>query len=133
MNITLSKPDILEIIQQHVELKQKGARYWGLCLFHTEKTPSLMVDTERQTFICFGCGVGGDVVTFIRKLHGVDFRGALTLLGMSGKPYGPSPELQRQRELIKDYRRRLQAYEDRLCGYLRQAASANNKYGQRPM
>ncbi|MBF0515847.1 MAG: hypothetical protein HQK97_01845 [Nitrospirae bacterium] len=117
--IAIHKPDILEVIQQHIELKQNGVRYWGLCLFHSEKTPSMMVDAQKQTFICFGCGAGGDVVTFIQKLHGVDFRGALKLLGISGQPYRPNPELQKQKELIKDYRQRLRAYEDKLCEYLR--------------
>ncbi|MEO5359180.1 MAG: CHC2 zinc finger domain-containing protein [Nitrospirota bacterium] len=119
MNETLTKPDIVEIIQQHIDLKQKGGRYWGICLFHDEKTPSFMVDAQKQTFMCFGCGAGGDVVTFIQKLHGVNFRRALTLLGISGQPYRPNPELQKQKELIKDYRQRLRAYEDKLCDYLR--------------
>ncbi|MBF0487210.1 MAG: hypothetical protein HQK98_03530 [Nitrospirae bacterium] len=119
LNISMNKPDILEVIQQHVELKQKGVRYWGLCLFHSEKTPSFMVDGQRQTFVCFGCGASGDVITFIQELHGVDFRRALMLLGISGQPYRPNPELQKQKELIRDYRRRLRAYEDKLCEYLR--------------
>ncbi|WP_420264073.1 CHC2 zinc finger domain-containing protein [Candidatus Magnetominusculus dajiuhuensis] len=117
--MTLNKPDILEIIERHVILKQKGIRHWGLCPFHDEKTPSMMVDVQRQTFTCFGCWAGGDVVTFIQKLHGVDFRVALKLLDIHGKPYSPNPVLQKQKELVKNYRQQLRAYEDRLCEFLR--------------
>ena len=69
-----------EVVGQYVELKQAGANLKGRCPFHAEKTPSFMVSPERQTYHCFGCGVGGDIFTFVQEIEGLDFRGALKML-----------------------------------------------------
>ena len=58
--------DIVDIISGYVSLKKAGRSFTGLCPFHTEKTPSFHVNTERQIFHCFGCGAGGDVIAFIQ-------------------------------------------------------------------
>lgn len=68
---------IIEIIGDNVSLKKSGANYKGLCPFHQEKTPSFMVNPERQTFHCFGCGEGGDVFTFLMKYHNMTFPEAM--------------------------------------------------------
>ena len=65
--------DIIDIISEEVVLKKKGKTYWGLCPFHGEKTPSFSVTPERGIFKCFGCGVGGDAITFLMKLHNWDY------------------------------------------------------------
>ncbi len=71
---------IEEVVGQYVELKPAGSSLKGRCPFHPEKTPSFMVSPARQTYHCFGCGVGGDIFTFIQEIEGLDFKGALTLL-----------------------------------------------------
>lgn len=72
--------DIIEIISSYLTLKKAGANYKANCPFHNEKTPSMMISPERQSFKCFGCGVGGDVITFVEKIEGLDFYNALKLL-----------------------------------------------------
>ena len=65
--------DILEIVSNEVILKKRGSNYWGLCPFHGEKTPSFSVNPERGFFKGFGCGVGGDSITFLMKIHNWDY------------------------------------------------------------
>ena len=59
--------DIENVISQYVVLKKNGRSLKGLCPFHSEKTPSFNVSSDKQLFYCFGCGAGGDVITFIMK------------------------------------------------------------------
>lgn len=68
-----SQMDIVDIVSEEVVLKKKGSSYWGLCPFHGEKTPSFSVNAERGFFKCFGCGVGGDAITFLMKIHNWDY------------------------------------------------------------
>ena len=72
--------DILDIVSEEVVLKKKGSNYWGLCPFHGEKTPSFSVNPERGFFKCFGCGVGGDGITFLMKIHNWDYSQAIKYL-----------------------------------------------------
>ncbi len=74
------KNDIVELIGSYLELKKAGANYKAPCPFHQEKDPSFMVNPNRQIFKCFGCGESGDVYTFVEKMEGVDFPGALKIL-----------------------------------------------------
>ena len=69
--------DIVEIISQYVHLKRSGRNYFGLCPFHNEKSPSFSVSPDKQIFHCFGCGVGGNVITFISKIEGIGFKEAV--------------------------------------------------------
>jgi len=69
--------DIVEIIGENVNLKKSGVNFKGLCPFHSEKTPSFMVNPERRSFHCFGCGEGGDVLSFMMKYHRLTFHDAL--------------------------------------------------------
>ncbi|MDE1944554.1 MAG: DNA primase [Patescibacteria group bacterium] len=71
---------IVEIISPYVKLKRAGRSMVGLCPFHKEKTGSFHVSPERGTWHCFGCGLGGDGFSFIEKIEGVDFKGALKIL-----------------------------------------------------
>lgn len=68
-----SQIDIVDIISEEIVLKKKGSNYWGLCPFHGEKTPSFSVNAERGFFKCFGCGVGGDAITFLMKIRNWDY------------------------------------------------------------
>ena len=74
------KNDIVEVISQYTKLDSAGSSYKALCPFHNEKTPSFMVNREKQFFKCFGCGEGGDVIGFIMKIENLDFIDALKLL-----------------------------------------------------
>ncbi len=72
--------DIVEFVSRYTSLKKQGRSLVGLCPFHSEKTPSFSVSPERQFFKCFGCGVGGDVFTFVQLRESVDFGAALRIL-----------------------------------------------------
>ena len=72
--------DVVDIISQYVHLTRKGRNYFGLCPFHNEKSPSFSVSPDRQIFHCFGCGVGGNVYTFLMKIEGITFKEALESL-----------------------------------------------------
>ena len=65
--------DIVDVISDYVQLKKQGRNYFGLCPFHGESTPSFSVSEEKQIFHCFGCGVGGNIFTFLMEIDGVGF------------------------------------------------------------
>jgi DNA primase len=71
---------IADVITPYVKLTRAGRSLRGLCPFHKEKTPSFHVSPERGSWHCFGCGLGGDAFSFIEKVEGVDFKGALKIL-----------------------------------------------------
>lgn len=77
--------DIIEVISQYVHLKRKGRSYFGLCPFHNEKSPSFSVSPDKQIFHCFGCGVGGNVITFISKIEGLGFKETIEVLAERAK------------------------------------------------
>jgi len=72
--------DIVAIVEARTRLRKVGGRYTGLCPFHQEKTPSLSVTPARGTYHCFGCGAGGDAISFVQETEGVDFVGAIEWL-----------------------------------------------------
>ncbi|MDI6799880.1 MAG: DNA primase [Actinomycetota bacterium] len=72
--------DLVEVISAYVNLKKTGRIFKGLCPFHKEKTPSFVVDPQKQLFHCFGCGEGGDVYTFLMKSENLDFIEAVEVL-----------------------------------------------------
>ena len=72
--------DIVDVIGSHVHLKKSGASFMGLCPFHNEKTPSFSVHPGKQVFHCFGCGEGGNVLTFLMKYENYSFQEALKVL-----------------------------------------------------
>ncbi|HPS93186.1 MAG TPA: CHC2 zinc finger domain-containing protein, partial [Deltaproteobacteria bacterium] len=83
--------DILAVVSEYVQLKKKGRSYWGLCPFHSEKSPSFHVDPEKQTYKCFGCDKGGDVITFLMEKKGLSFAEALLELSQkAGIPMEPA-------------------------------------------
>ncbi|HET7352663.1 MAG TPA: DNA primase [Gaiellaceae bacterium] len=72
--------EILPLVEEVVRLRKAGSTYKGLCPFHQERTPSFTVSPARGTFKCFGCGEGGDAITFVEKTENVDFVGAIEVL-----------------------------------------------------
>ncbi len=101
--------DIVELISEVVPLKRSGRRYSGLCPFHSEKTPSFFVNPDEQFFYCFGCGAGGDVIKFVMKHRGLDFREAIKYLidrynipvDVTGDKYGGIDSRKRYLEVIQ--------------------------------
>ena len=81
-----TKPSICEVINRYTTLRRQGKEMVGLCPFHNEKTPSFTVNEDKGVFHCHGCQESGDVITFIQKIEGVDFKGALVHLGLDGTP-----------------------------------------------
>lgn len=69
--------DMAQIAQKYVNMRRSGRGYVGLCPFHSEKTPSFYVFEDTQSFYCFGCGAGGDVITFIRRIENLDYLDAV--------------------------------------------------------
>src|SRR5919204_1610109 len=93
--------EILPLVEDVVRLRKSGSTYKGLCPFHDEKTPSFTVSPGRGTFKCFGCGEGGDAITFVEKIENVDFIGAIEALarrfGIELEYEELSPEAERAR------------------------------------
>lgn len=84
------RSDITEVVSSYVQLRHRGRTHTGLCPFHSEKTPSFVVYPETQSFYCFGCGAGGDVITFVRKINNLDYVEAVKML--AGRAGMPMPE-----------------------------------------
>lgn len=74
------RSDLTELASNYISLKRKGRNMVGLCPFHGEKTPSFNIYTENNSFYCFGCGAGGDVITFIMKIENLDYVEAVKFL-----------------------------------------------------
>ena len=72
--------DIVTVVEGYVRLRKQGGRFVGLCPFHQENTPSFGISPDRGTFKCFGCGEGGDAISFVEKIENVDFVGAIEWL-----------------------------------------------------
>ncbi|MFA6847869.1 MAG: DNA primase, partial [Lachnospiraceae bacterium] len=75
-----SSNDIVDVVGSYVHLKKQGANYFGLCPFHNEKSPSFSVSPDKQIFYCFGCGAGGNVITFLMKYENYTFQEAMQAL-----------------------------------------------------
>lgn len=98
-----SKSDIVQIIGRYVNLKRTGSSYVGLCPFHSEKSPSFNVSSSRQMYKCFGCGVAGNVITFIMEYENYTFPEAMEFLaeqaGVTISKSELSPEMKREKNL----------------------------------
>jgi DNA primase len=94
--------DIVAVVSSYLPLKRSGANHQGLCPFHGEKTPSFNVNATRQIFHCFGCGVGGNVFSFVMRMEGLSFPEAARRLGsqvgVTIEEDAPSPAEMRRRE-----------------------------------
>src|SRR5215472_17281029 len=107
--------EILPLVEDVVRLRKAGSTYKGLCPFHQERTPSFTVTPGRGTFKCFGCGEGGDAITFVEKTENVDFVGAIELLA---RRFGVELEYEEASPEQEQKRRR----DDRLRALLERAA-----------
>jgi DNA primase len=113
--------DMADLVGTRTDLRRVGSRWVGLCPFHEERTPSFSVDAERGLYHCFGCGEGGDAISFVRETEQLDFSEAVELLA---ERY--NVELEREREdPAEEQRRRTR---DRLLGLLERTAALYEKY-----
>lgn len=103
------KTDIEDVISTYVTLKRRGATLVGLCPFHNEKTPSFTVYPATQSFYCFGCGAGGDAITFLKKIENLDYLDAVKSLaqraGLQMPQEGFDDSLSKRRRRILEMNR----------------------------
>jgi len=119
------KVDIESVISPYVQLKRKGKLLGGLCPFHNEKTPSFYVYPETQSYYCFGCGNGGDAITFIKNIENLDYIESVKLLC---DRYGISmPEDNFDNGLSKKRTRLLEANREAARFYYKQLFEPNGK------
>ena len=110
-----ARADIVQIVSAYVPLKKNGSRYWGLCPFHHEKTPSFSVNAEQNLYYCFGCKAGGNVVQFVQEMERLTYPEAVEYLAR--QMHIPVPALQED----PDYERR-RTQRERLLAANRAAA-----------
>ncbi|HQO10975.1 MAG TPA: CHC2 zinc finger domain-containing protein, partial [bacterium] len=75
-----AKLDIVEVIREYLQVKAVGVNFQALCPFHREKSPSFVISPDKQIWHCFGCGKGGDVLSFVQEMEGLSFPDTLRLL-----------------------------------------------------
>lgn len=121
------RTDIVELVGSYVQLKRKGRLYGGLCPFHSEKTPSFYVYPDTQSFYCFGCGAGGDVITWVRRMENLEFTDAVKQLAeKSGLQVPNDREADRRAQL----RTRIFAINRETANfYFRNLVAGNDKRG----
>jgi DNA primase len=95
-----SKLGIVDVVGSYIKLERAGSNFKARCPFHNEKTPSFFVSPSRETYHCFGCNRGGDILSFVQEIEGLDFRGALkTLADRAGvRLTETDPGINRERE-----------------------------------
>lgn len=101
------KNDIVDVISGYVKLQKKGANYFGLCPFHNEKSPSFSVSPGKQMYYCFGCGAGGNVLTFVMEYENYTFQEALTALADRARVSLPKMEYGKEAREQAEFRARL--------------------------
>ncbi len=123
-----ARSDIVDVVSGYVQLtKRSGANLFGLCPFHSEKTPSFSVNSERQIYHCFGCGKGGGVINFIMEMENLSFRDAVEFLARRAGMEVPqdSPDENRSRRA-----RMLELNRDAARFFHRQLMAPSGRAGQ---
>ncbi|MBO4391305.1 MAG: DNA primase, partial [Lachnospiraceae bacterium] len=105
----ISRTDIVNLVSKYVALKKSGNYYFGLCPFHSEKSPSFSVSPTRQTYHCFGCGAHGDAIRFLREYENMTFPEAIEELARDAGVKLPERDLSSEARDRED--RRLRLYE----------------------
>ncbi len=120
------KLSIADVVSGYVKLERAGGTLRARCPFHSERTPSFFVSQERGTYHCFGCGVGGDVFSFVEAIEGIDFKGALKVLAeRAGVPLIYS---RGEKEKIDDRDRLFEILEAATIFYQKQMTDSAKKY-----
>ncbi|ABL00646.1 DNA primase [Pelobacter propionicus] len=124
----VERASIVEVVSEYVPLRRSGANYLGLCPFHAEKTPSFNVNPAREIFHCFGCGVGGNVISFVMKIEGLSFPESVKLLarktGVDIEERLLTPAEKQAQEEHKIFRRIQELAAAYYCGVLQRASEA---------
>ena len=98
----VTRTDIVDLVSEYVRLNKKGRNYWGLCPFHSEKTPSFSVSADKQIYKCFGCGKGGGAINFIMEVDNLPYIDAVKLLAKRANlevpETGSSPGMRERRQ-----------------------------------
>lgn len=109
--------NVVDVISEYIDLKRTGKNFLGLCPFHAEKKPSFTVNEEKQIFHCFGCGQGGNVLTFVMLYHNLNFPEAVRFLAnkygieISTRDMAPDQKRQlKQKEMLFDINQEAAAY-----------------------
>ena len=102
-----SSNDIVDVISGYVRLQKKGSTYFGLCPFHNEKTPSFSVSPGKQMYYCFGCGAGGNVITFLMQYENFTFHEAMEALADRAGIELPKQEMSQKARQEADKRARI--------------------------
>lgn len=134
--------DIVDVLSGYIDLRRAGRNFKALCPFHSEKTPSFVVSPDKQIFHCFGCGAGGDVVTFVMKYENLTFPEAVRALArragikVEEAPAASSAARSLRKRLLEIHREACSFYEDELRGnaqardYLRRRGLTDDVIGE---
>src|SRR5205809_1486564 len=109
--------DMVEVVSARTQLRRSGARWTGLCPFHDEKTPSFSVNPVEKLFYCFGCGKGGDLITFVRETEQLDFAEAVEWLAERYRVTLEYEESSPERDAERSRRERLLALLEQAAAY----------------
>ena len=121
---------IVDVIGSYVHLQKKGANYFGLCPFHNEKSPSFSVSPSKQMYHCFGCGVGGNVITFVMEYENYSFQEAMKMLADRAGIVLPEQEYTAEMRKERDTRAQiLRVHKDAATFYYRTLRSEQGKVG----
>lgn len=120
--------DIVELVSEYIPLKRRGKNWFGLCPFHTEKTPSFSVNQEKQIYHCFGCGAGGNIFTFLMEHEKMGFGEALRFLAQRTNipipqfraNHGENDQLFKANELALSFYQSKLKVSSKATGYLRE-------------
>lgn len=125
-----ARNDVVDVIGGYVHLQKKGSNYFGLCPFHNEKSPSFSVSPQKQMYYCFGCGKGGNVITFVMDYENESFQEAVASLAQRAGIELPQEEESEESRRQADYRSILFAIQKEAALYFyHQLMSENGKKG----
>ncbi len=130
INEVRERSDIIELVSQYLSLKRAGANHLGLCPFHSEKSPSFSVHAGRQFYHCFGCGVGGDVFSFLMKIEGLAFPDAVKRLAERAGIEIEERQLSPEEERRQQQRERLFRVNELAADYFHQILMGDQSQGE---
>ena len=113
----MARNDIVDVVSGYVRLQKKGANHFGLCPFHNEKSPSFSVSQGKQMYYCFGCGAGGNVITFLQQYENASFQEAVKMLADRAGIKLPEAEYSEAARAKENHRARLLAVNKEAAKY----------------